>query len=109
MVDGMLWRTAGKSARYAGELVVPEPLDVVRRHLPFYDSQWQFSATDCYLCVDVVDTIEQLLMVRIVECRCQIVRDEYCSVSRIFLKPAAMSAVIVDRAVHVECFDQKSC
>ena len=32
MVDGMLWRTAGKSARYAGELVVPEPLDAVRRH-----------------------------------------------------------------------------
>ena len=35
VVDGMLWRTAGKSARYAGELVVPAPLDVVRRHLPF--------------------------------------------------------------------------
>ena len=30
VVDGMLWRTAGKSARYAGELVVPEPLDAVR-------------------------------------------------------------------------------
>ena len=30
MVDGMLWRTAGKSARYAGEQVVPEPLDAVR-------------------------------------------------------------------------------
>ena len=24
VVDGMPWRTAGKSARYAGELVVPE-------------------------------------------------------------------------------------
>ena len=35
MVDGMLRRTAGKSARYAGELVVTEPLDAVRRHLPF--------------------------------------------------------------------------
>ena len=35
MVDGMLWQSAGKSARYAGELVVPEPLDAVRRHLPF--------------------------------------------------------------------------
>ena len=35
MVDGMLWRTAGKLARYAGELVVPEPLVAVRRHLPF--------------------------------------------------------------------------
>ena len=34
MVDGMQWRNAGKSARYAGELVVPEPLDAVRRHLP---------------------------------------------------------------------------
>ena len=44
VVDNMLWRTAGKSAHYAGELVDPEPLDAVRRHLPFYDSQWQFSA-----------------------------------------------------------------
>ena len=35
MVDGMLKRTAGKSVCYAGELVVPEPLDAVRRHLPF--------------------------------------------------------------------------
>ena len=35
VVDGMLWRTAGESARYAGELVVPEPLDAVWRHLPF--------------------------------------------------------------------------
>ena len=35
VVDGMLWRTAGKSARYAGELVVPEPLDAVRWHLQF--------------------------------------------------------------------------
>ena len=34
VVDGMLWRTARKSARYAGELVVPVPLDAVRRHLP---------------------------------------------------------------------------
>ena len=30
----MLWRIAGKSARHDGELVVPEPLDAVRRHLP---------------------------------------------------------------------------
>ena len=44
MVDGMPWRTAVKSARYAGELVVPEPIDAVRRHLPYQDSQWQFSA-----------------------------------------------------------------
>ena len=35
MVDGMLWRTAGKFTRYAGELVIPDPLDTVRRHLPF--------------------------------------------------------------------------
>ena len=35
VVDGMLWPTAGKSARYAGDLVVPEPLDAVRRNLPF--------------------------------------------------------------------------
>ena len=35
MVDGMPWRTAGKSVRYADELVVPEPLDAVRRILPF--------------------------------------------------------------------------
>ena len=39
MVDGMLWRTAGKLARYVGELVVPEPLDAVRRNLYFLDSQ----------------------------------------------------------------------
>ena len=44
VVGGMLWRTAGKSVRYAGELVLFEPLDAVRRHLPFCDSQWQFSA-----------------------------------------------------------------
>ena len=30
VVDGMLWRTAGKSARHAGELVVPEPLNATR-------------------------------------------------------------------------------
>ena len=35
VVDGMIWRTDGKSASYAGELVVPKPLDAVRRHLPF--------------------------------------------------------------------------
>ena len=34
-VDGMQWRTVGKSARYAGELVVPEHFDAVRRQLPF--------------------------------------------------------------------------
>ena len=28
-------RTAGKSVRYAGELVVPEPLNAIRRYLPF--------------------------------------------------------------------------
>ena len=39
VVDGMLWRTAGKSARNAGEMVVAELLDAVRRHLPFQDSQ----------------------------------------------------------------------
>ena len=44
MVVGMSRRTAQKSVRYAGELVVPEPHEAVRRHLPFYDSQWQFSA-----------------------------------------------------------------
>ena len=43
VVEGMLWRTAVKSARYADKLVVPEPLDAVRFHLPFYDSQWKFS------------------------------------------------------------------
>ena len=42
VVDGMLWRAAGKSDRYAGELVDPEPHDAVRRHLPFQNSQWQF-------------------------------------------------------------------
>ena len=41
-------------------------------------------ATDCCRYVSVVDTIEQLLMVHIVECSSQIDRDEYCSVSRLF-------------------------
>ena len=33
----MQWTNFGKSARYAGELVAPEPLDAVRLHLPFLD------------------------------------------------------------------------
>ena len=39
VVDGTLRRTAWKSVRYDGELVVHETLDAVRRHLPFSDSQ----------------------------------------------------------------------
>ena len=35
VVDGMLRRTAWKSAHYGGELVVPELVDAARRHLPF--------------------------------------------------------------------------
>ena len=35
VVDSMLRQTAGKSICYAVELVVPESLDAVRRHLPF--------------------------------------------------------------------------
>ena len=35
VVDVMLWRTAVKSGRYACELADPEPIDAVRRHLPF--------------------------------------------------------------------------
>ena len=46
MVDSMLRRTASKSVRYAGEMVVPESLDAVRRNLPFQDSQWPFSALE---------------------------------------------------------------
>ena len=42
-------------------------------------------ATDCCRYVGVVDTIEQLLMVHIVECSCQTELDEYCSVSRLYL------------------------
>ena len=41
-------------------------------------------ATDCFRYVGVEDTIEQLLMVHIVECSCQIEHDEHCSVSRLF-------------------------
>ena len=37
--------------------------------------------TDCCRYVGSVDTIEQLLMVQIVECSCQIERDEHCSMS----------------------------
>ena len=29
-ISSLCWRTSGKSARYAFELVVPEPLDAVR-------------------------------------------------------------------------------
>ena len=56
------------------------------------------------------DTIEQLFIVHIIECSCQIEHDEYGSVSWFFLvKPAAMSAVIVDSAVPIECFSQRPC
>ena len=41
-------------------------------------------ATDCCRYVGVEDTIEQLLIVHIVECCCQIERDEHSSVSRLF-------------------------
>ena len=41
-------------------------------------------ATDCCRYVGVVDTIEQLLIVHIVECSCQTERDEYCSVCQLF-------------------------
>ena len=41
-------------------------------------------ATDCCRYVGAVDTIEQLLMTHIVECSCQIERDEYFSVIRLF-------------------------
>ena len=41
-------------------------------------------ATVCSRYVGAVDTIEQLLMVHIVECSCQIERDEYCSVGQFF-------------------------
>ena len=41
-------------------------------------------ATDCCRYVGVEDTIEQLLMIHIVECSCQIERDEHCSVSWLF-------------------------
>ena len=41
-------------------------------------------ATDCCRYVGVEDTIEQMLMVHIVECNRQIERDEHCSVSRLF-------------------------
>ena len=65
-------------------------------------------ATDCCWYVCVVDTFEQLLMVHIVECGCQIERDKYSLVSQLlFEKPATMSAVIVDSAVYVECFGRK--
>ena len=39
MVDGMQRQTAWKSARYDGELVVPESLDAVRRYQKNKDSQ----------------------------------------------------------------------
>ena len=67
-------------------------------------------AADCCRYVGVVDIIEQLLIVHVVECSCQIEREKYCSKSRFFLeKPTAMSAVIVDSAVYVECFRRRPC
>ena len=41
VISGMLRWTTLKSVHYAGELVVPEPLDAVRRTLPFHENQWQ--------------------------------------------------------------------
>ena len=41
-------------------------------------------AMDCCRYVGVVETMEQLLMVHIVECSCQNEREEYCSVSQLF-------------------------
>ena len=67
-------------------------------------------ATDCCRYVGAVDTNEQYLMVHIVECCSPIERDEHSSVNRLFREmPAAMSVVIVDSAVHVECFGRKPC
>ena len=43
-VEGMLRRSSGKSVRYTGELVVPDHLEAVGRHLQIHGSQWQFSA-----------------------------------------------------------------
>ena len=41
-------------------------------------------AMDCCWYVGVVDAMEQLLMVHIVECSCQIEHDDYCSEYRLF-------------------------
>ena len=45
-------------------------------------------ATDCCRYAGVENTMEQLLMVHIVECCCLIERDEHCSVSRLFSREA---------------------
>ena len=47
-------------------------------------------------------------MIHIVKSSCQIERDEYCKTDVFVEKPAAMSAVIVYSAVHVECFGPKA-
>ena len=49
------------------------------------------SATDCSRYVGAVDTIEQLLMVHIVECSCQIEHIEYCLESHLFSREAGSS------------------
>ena len=53
VVHGMLRRTAEKSVRYAGELVASEPLNAVRRHLPYtvyiYRLHTDFGFTDTVL------------------------------------------------------------
>ena len=48
VVDNMLWKTAGKLVPYAGEVVVPESHDAVRRQLSFYDSH--FAITSSTIC-----------------------------------------------------------
>ena len=58
-------------------------------------------ATDCCRYVGVEDTIEQLLMVHIVECICQVKHYGHCSVSRFFRE--------VGIVVHFECVGRKPC
>ena len=67
-------------------------------------------ASDCCRYVGNEDTIEQMLMVQFVVCSCHIVRDEHCSVSRLFSYEAgSMSVVIDDSAVNVEYFGRRPC
>ena len=59
-------------------------------------------ATDCCRYIGVEDTIEQLLMVHIIECSCRIERDKHRSMSRLFSCEAS-SNVVGDRRQYSAC------
>ena len=91
VVDGMPWRTAGKSIRDAGKLVVPEPL------MHFGDICHFRTASGNY---------QYRILCPLMSLRNGVqTGQQYQSIDRPMPMPAAMSAVIVDSSVHVVRFD----